>query len=263
MSVLPVAGSELPADSDRVAVVCTALLDEAVDNTKEVVGLRVGQLCFRTDSEAVLPMMIDEHSMICDLVRPDSVPVDRDLVSNDVCGDDRFSPGVTERATLNRQTGLDSHGEVLWECLSVWEYSSVACLSDWRSVLQLVALMSGFPEFPDTGDPDFCLKMLISRVGFGDIGRNYIINFSDWKMCQRAGGPKFVCGWLLGHFLLFRFGRGGRFGRNLVAWRDFPARALRKWRNCAVARLRGWHGKVHWRGRVCRCGRLGQYKTSC
>ena len=77
-----------------------------------------------------LPMMIDEHSMMCDLVRPDSVPVDRDFVSTDVCGDDRFSPGVTESATLNRQTDLDSHGEVLWECLSVWEYSSVACLSD-------------------------------------------------------------------------------------------------------------------------------------
>ena len=37
MSVLLVAGSELPADSDRGAVVCTALLDEDVDNIKEVV----------------------------------------------------------------------------------------------------------------------------------------------------------------------------------------------------------------------------------
>ena len=156
MSVLPVAGSQLPADYDRAAVVCTALLDEAVDNTLEVVGLRVGQLWLQTDSEDVLPMMIDEHSMMGDLVRPDSVLVYRDFVSTDVCGDDLFSPGVTERATLNRQTDLDSHGEVLWECLSVREYSSVACLSDWRSVLHLVALMSG--------SPDFRLKMLISRV---------------------------------------------------------------------------------------------------
>ena len=46
------------------------------------------------DSEDVLPMMMDENSMICDLVRPDSVPVDRDSVLTDICGDDRFSPGV-------------------------------------------------------------------------------------------------------------------------------------------------------------------------
>ena len=77
MSVLPVAGSGLPADSDKGAVVCMALLDEAVDSTKEVIDLRVGQLCFRTDSEVVLPMMMDELSVICDLVWPDSVPLDR------------------------------------------------------------------------------------------------------------------------------------------------------------------------------------------
>ena len=32
MSVLPIVGSELPMDSDEAAVVCTALLDEAVDD---------------------------------------------------------------------------------------------------------------------------------------------------------------------------------------------------------------------------------------
>ena len=55
--------------------------------------MHVEQLWFRTDSEDVLPMMIDEHSMTFDLVRPDSVPVDQNFVSTDVCGDDRFSPG--------------------------------------------------------------------------------------------------------------------------------------------------------------------------
>ena len=104
MSVLPVAGSGLPSDSDEGAVVCTALLDEVVDDIKEVVDLCVGQLCFQTDSEDVLPMMMDELSVTCDLVRPDSVP------ANDVCGDDRFSPGVTEGATVTRQAGLNSHG---------------------------------------------------------------------------------------------------------------------------------------------------------
>ena len=49
--------SELPVDSDRAAVVCTALLDEVVDNALDVVGLHVGQLWLRTDSEDVLPMM--------------------------------------------------------------------------------------------------------------------------------------------------------------------------------------------------------------
>ena len=44
VSVLPDVGSELPADSDGAAVVCTALLDEAVDNALDVVGLHVGQL---------------------------------------------------------------------------------------------------------------------------------------------------------------------------------------------------------------------------
>ena len=53
MSVLPVTGSELPADSDKAAVVCTALLDEAVDNALEVVGMCVGQLWFQTESEDI------------------------------------------------------------------------------------------------------------------------------------------------------------------------------------------------------------------
>ena len=75
MSVLPDAGSNLPADSDMAAFVCAAPVDEAVDNALDVVGLHVGQLWFRTDSEDVLPLMIDEHSMIGDFVRPDSVPV--------------------------------------------------------------------------------------------------------------------------------------------------------------------------------------------
>ena len=87
-------------------------------------------------------------------------------MSTDVCGDDRCSPGVMDCASLDRLNDLDSHGEVLWECLSVSGYSYVACLSDWRSVLRLVALMMGSPEFPDTGDPDFCLRILISRVDF-------------------------------------------------------------------------------------------------
>ena len=57
------------------AVVCTALLDEAVDNVLDVVGLHVGQLWFRTDPQDALPVMLDEHSLMCDLVQLDVVPV--------------------------------------------------------------------------------------------------------------------------------------------------------------------------------------------
>ena len=32
-------GSELPTDSDAAAVICTALVDEAVDDALDVVGL--------------------------------------------------------------------------------------------------------------------------------------------------------------------------------------------------------------------------------
>ena len=75
VSVLPVAGSELPANSDGDAAVRAAPLDEAVENTLDVVGLNVGQSWFRTDSEVILPLTVDEHSMLCNFVRPDTVPV--------------------------------------------------------------------------------------------------------------------------------------------------------------------------------------------
>ena len=50
MSVLPDVGSKLPTDSDAAAVVCTALVDEAVDDALDVVGLSVGLSCLRTYS---------------------------------------------------------------------------------------------------------------------------------------------------------------------------------------------------------------------
>ena len=46
VAVLPEVGSELPMDSDGAAVVCMALLDEAVDDTLDMVGLHVGQSRF-------------------------------------------------------------------------------------------------------------------------------------------------------------------------------------------------------------------------
>ena len=59
MSVLLDVGSELPAGSNEAAVVCTSLVDEAVDDTLDRVGLHVGQLWFRTDLEDDLPVMLE------------------------------------------------------------------------------------------------------------------------------------------------------------------------------------------------------------
>ena len=64
MSVLPDVGSELLTDSDATAVVCTALVDEAVDDALDVVGLSVGQSCLRTDSEDALPVLLEERSVM-------------------------------------------------------------------------------------------------------------------------------------------------------------------------------------------------------
>ena len=125
--------------------------------------------------------------IIYDLVRPDSVPVDQDYMSTDVC--DRFSPGVRDGASLDWQIVLDSHGVEPWECMLVSGDSPVACLSDWRSVLQLFAPMPGSPEFPDTGEPDFCLRILISQVDLVDVGRNDNMDFKVSTMCSQAWMP--------------------------------------------------------------------------
>ena len=49
VSVLPDVRSELPADYNGAAVVCSAPVNEAVDDALDVVSLRVGQWWFRTD----------------------------------------------------------------------------------------------------------------------------------------------------------------------------------------------------------------------
>ena len=63
VSVLPDVGSELPTDSDAV-VVCTARVDEVMDDALDVVGMSVGQSCVRTDSEDALPVLQDERSVM-------------------------------------------------------------------------------------------------------------------------------------------------------------------------------------------------------
>ena len=192
MSVLPDAGNELQADSDVAVVVCTALLDEAVDIALDVVGLHVGQWWFLTAPEDALPVILDEHSMMCDLVRLDSVPVDQDFMSTDVCVDDRFSPGVRDDVSLDWQIDLDSHGTENWECRLDGGDGALAGVSDWRSVLRWVALMSCSPEFPNIDSPNLCLTMLILRVDFGDVSRNCTMDVSARRTCPRVRTPE--CG---------------------------------------------------------------------
>ena len=59
----------------EVSIDCSRFVDEAVDDALDMVGLHVGQSCFRTYSEDALPVLLEEHSLINDFVRPDTVPV--------------------------------------------------------------------------------------------------------------------------------------------------------------------------------------------
>ena len=128
---------------------------------------------------------------------------------------------MTDCDSLERRNDLDSPGMEPWECLPVSGNSSGACLSDWRSVLRLVAFMSDSPEFPHTGNPDSWLRMQISRVDISNVGRNCAKDFSTRKMCPRVQMPEIGC--LLRHCLLFRFGWSCRFGRSLPAREELSA----------------------------------------
>ena len=101
------------------------------------------------------------------------------MTSSNVCGDDRFSPGVSKYVSLDWQIDLDSHGMVHWECQFNGEAMVLAGASDWRSVLRCVAHMSCLPEFPDKD----CLKC------FDDLGNNCIMDFSTWGTCPRVRAP--------------------------------------------------------------------------
>ena len=70
--------------------------------------------------------------MICDFVLPDSVPAVRSYMTTDVCGDDRFSPGVTDCTSWDSHTDLDSLGEML---LSRVDFSDVGwnCAMDFST----------------------------------------------------------------------------------------------------------------------------------
>ena len=123
------AGSELPADFAGAAAVRVAPLDEAGEDTLDVVGLDVGKLLFQTDSDDDLPLTVAEPSAMCEFVRPDTFPIVMVHMLTDVLGDDRFSPGVTCCILLDRRSCIDSLGKEHWERLVFDWDGSVACIS--------------------------------------------------------------------------------------------------------------------------------------
>ena len=141
MSVLPEIGSELSTDSDKSAVFCTVLMDEAVDDALDMVGLHVGQSHFRTDSEDALPGLLEERCLRNCLVWPDTVLVNQDFVSTNNRGDDRFSPGVRNHVSLDWQVDLDSHWMGYGECRWNGDNGYRAGAPDWRSILCCVAII--------------------------------------------------------------------------------------------------------------------------
>ena len=86
----------------------------------------------------------------------------------DDCADDRFSPGISDRMSLNCHVDLDSLWMVHCADRRTVETGSRAGVSAWRSVLCGIALMSCLPECP-VNDGLKSLK---------DLGRNCIMDLS-------------------------------------------------------------------------------------
>ena len=120
VSVLPDVGIELLTGSDVAALVCVAPVYEVGNGALDEVGLSVGQLCFRMDSEDTLPAWQDERSVMSFLVGPAAVLISQFLLLYDDCGDDRFLPGMSDRVSLNCHVDLDSLWIVYWDVHRYW-----------------------------------------------------------------------------------------------------------------------------------------------
>ena len=59
----------------------------------------------RMDSEDALLVLHDERSVMTFLVRPVAVLISQFFLSSDDCGDDRFSPGASDRVSLDLSCG--------------------------------------------------------------------------------------------------------------------------------------------------------------
>ena len=92
------------------------------------------------DSEDTLPVLQDERSVMSFFVRPVAVLISQFFLSYDDCGDDQFSPGVSDRVSLDCHVDLDSLWIVYGEDRRNVETGSRTGVYDWRSVLCCVAL---------------------------------------------------------------------------------------------------------------------------
>ena len=86
-------------------------------------------------------------------------------MSNDDCCDDRFSPVMSGRVSLNCHVDLFSLWMVSWDDRRNVQTGSRTGVSDWRSILCDVAQLSRMPEFPDTD----CLNC------FRNVGNNCML----------------------------------------------------------------------------------------
>ena len=103
-------------------------------------------------------------------------------MSYDDCGDDRFSPGVSDHVSLDCHVDLDSLWIVYLEDRRNIETGSRTEVSDWRSILCCVALLSRLPEFPD----------MDCRNSFNDIGKNCVLDLNARGTYPHVGSPE--CG---------------------------------------------------------------------
>ena len=117
-----------------------------------------------------MPVILDEHSLMCDFAWPDVIPANQDFVATMVCGDD---------ISMDWRIDFDSHGMINLECQLNDYYRAFAGASDWKSVLRCAARMWFLPEFPDRDD----LKC------FDDIGNNCIMDFKDGGTCPQVRTP--------------------------------------------------------------------------
>ena len=116
------------------------------------------------------------------LVRPDAVLISQDFLSTDMCGDDRFSPGVRNRISMDCQVDLDSLWMGYWVGRKSVETGSRTGVSAWRSALCSAARLSRLPKFPDTD----CLNC------FSDIGRDCVLDLNAWGRVPGLDRPSVV-----------------------------------------------------------------------
>ena len=166
---------EMSPQVDEGPDVVLAGRDMKVDDTYVVQDTRL-LTDVRPDSENALPVLQDDCSVMS-FLSDQSV-----FLSYDDCGDDRLSPEISDRVSLNCHVDMDSLWMVSWDDCRNVETGSRTGVSDWRSIVCCVAILSRMPEFPDVG----CLNC------FRDIGKNCVLDLNTRGTYPRVRPPE--CG---------------------------------------------------------------------